>query len=233
MIKNTLTSFRTVMLTIGLLSGSSNVLSQVPFQKNDVLIKISPLSIVNPDLPVVEVGISYFISDRTALQFKYGKKVDFLNGKNGGLFQNQSEAVRYNGYKLLMELRHFVSRRFYGAFEIGYSHDLHSDTMGYEDDTILVVDEFTIGRHRTFFTGKVGFILYRMPHFVIDVYAGLGLKHLRKFVTELEFDESAGHESGDPVDNSFYEWYGPTYKPYEGTSLRISLGINLNYRFGR
>lgn len=189
-------------------------------KKGDVLVKISPLSIFDPFMPNIEIGASYFLEDNLGIQLKVGSKYD--------IFSLDDEYKTY-GFKCDLEYQYFIKRRIYLSIENGIAKNKYSDKMTYllsETDENEIEDNYYVLEEKIYFGPKFGIMLFPTERLLIDFYAGLSLQRNVRTVYELEFDESLGH-----VDPNLYEWFGQTYLPKEDYEPKISLGVNINFRF--
>ncbi len=189
--------------------------------KHDLLIKISPLSLLNPYFPCIETGASFFLEPNLAIQLKVGHKLDAFNW---------DDEFNTSGLKLALEYQYFIGRRMYLSIENGVIGNSYTGSMIYlesESSITEIEDTYKADEEIMFGMIKTGIALFLSQRWIIDFYGGFGIKYHRKTIEGLEFDEALGH-----IDPAFYEWgFGPEYKEFDGFSPRVTLGLNINFRF--
>ncbi len=187
--------------------------------KNDVFIKLAPLSFINPNFSTIDFGASYFLSDRLGVQVKFGIAP--------GVFEGESSRTTH-GLKMGIEYQYFVSRKIYVGFENGIS-SRHFDGMVLFYEPIgdqHIRDNFSAIEESLYIVPKFGVMLFVTNRLAVDFYAGLGLQRFSRKVFDLEFDETKGHR-----DFTTYEWLTtPNYTTKDEFRERVTIGLNINFR---
>lgn len=178
--------------------------------------KFAPANIFNPEFSSLDGAVSYYLTDKYAIEIKFGKKI--------GLINSAAEETKFDGYKIFAEVQRVVSRKMAVSFEFGFSsNDEAKELKYYNSADEPVLDNYIAVRKRWSAAPKLVIALYRKGNFLAEAFGGVGLKRVHKYVTEFEFDESAGDR-----DTAFYESLfggGPGYTTYWKTDVRVSLGI--------
>jgi hypothetical protein len=191
--------------------------------KRDILLNITPTSLVDPGLPRVEFGALYLFEDYFGIQLHFGGKIDVYN---------IDDEYYADGYSFSVEYKFFTKKRAYFSIENGITSNKYTDQMTYylsETDNTEIEDIYTVFEETMYIGPKFGLIFISSTHFVIDGFAGIGLQKKVRTVEELEFNESLGHIDANEL---FYEWgFGPSFRVKNEIEAKLFLGLNINYRF--
>ena len=198
-------------------------------KKNDVLIKFTPTSLADHNLPALELGAAWFFSNRMGVQLKYGREL--------GIDNLQAEPYRHDGDRILGEIQYFAFRTVYFAIEAGYSQNSSGARFNYNtlgDPTMHVNDDYWSKTTRKFVTMKAGIVIVSKSHFVLSGYAGVGPKRLVREIHDLEYNSSI-HEPTDEGDDLVIfpmpARDDDEITPEDKIGLRVSLGVDLCYKF--
>jgi hypothetical protein len=190
------------------------------YTRGDLLIKYSPLNILDLNMPSIDLGISYFPAYRIGIQLKYGQKLDVYRF---------DDPYKMSGFKVLLEGQYFINRYLYISVETGFHRNYFSDEMEYfpsAGDSLYIVDKYHVNDKRFTITPKAGYVLLITSHLSVDFYAGIGTQYHLRRIDDLEFDPLKGNE--DAVD--FYEWVGPTYNELDEWNMWLTFGLNINWK---
>ncbi|HEY0652745.1 MAG TPA: hypothetical protein VGD65_06440 [Chryseosolibacter sp.] len=183
-----------------------------------LLFKIVPGSMTNPEFSTLDFAISHFLSDKYAVEIKYGQKISL----------NEQSETKFDGHKIFIDLQRPVCQRIAVAIEFGYARNREVETLNYynalEEE---VIDKFYTLKQRYSVAPKMIAIFHRGKHFLFEGFGGIGIKRVQGSVTDLEFDESNGDRDYHEYEGLFVA--GPKYHPYRRTDVRVSLGLNLCY----
>ncbi len=186
----------------------------------DVLVKVSPLNLLHPVMSSIDGGVSWFVSDRYALQLKAGKKVGLLNFHEG---------FKHDGFKLLLEGQYYFRHPFYVAVEVGVQKNRFADVMNYypaPDATESIRDEYSVRVERMTFVNKIGVMLSVSERLSVDFCAGPGFQLQRRDILDLEFDEDKGHHDT----HEYYEWVRPPFAIRDSGGFWLTIGFNINWK---
>ena len=188
--------------------------------KHDLLFKITPTSILDPTFPKIEFGASFILDDKIGIQTKFAQKVDIFH---------MDDINRYDGYKFSIESQYLFSRKMYVAIENGILRNKLTDNMQYfvsSTDQTIIEDNYQALNEKVFAILKFGYIFYISKRLIFDCFAGVGLEYHQRTIEDLEFNPASGNL--DVID--FYEWFGPTYTEKREPGIRLSFGLNINWR---
>lgn len=193
-------------------------------RKNDFIIKHSPSSYFDQDLPTQEMGVTYFISSALAFQMKFGQKVSFDNSP-----------YQFNGYRVLAEVQWFRRKNFYFALEGAYSQNPSENVLRYYkdgDNNNLVGDRYTATTYKKWVVLKSGFMFVK-KRTVINIYWGIGPKFIRRSFRDFEFNsgkDMLASEGDDftPIDfDPFGENASLSHSEFK---LKFCTGVDFAYK---
>lgn len=183
--------------------------------KGTVALKLVPANIFNPELSTLDFAAAYYLTDKHAIQVRYGKKIGFFN-------YNYIE-TRYDGFTVFVDYQRVISRRLALAAEAGFSSNTEARRLRYENAAHETVeDKYYTLKERYSLTPKLIIAMYRKRHFYIEGFVGVGIKRVHNSVRDLAFNEALGDR-----DRAEYGLGGgPHYIPYKKTDARVALGLN-------
>lgn len=216
--------------------------------KNGLILKISPLSIANVNLPSFRLGVEYYPTNWSSIEIDYSQKI-ILPLDDGVAY---SVAAGGNGFRMSGELKIFPFRvrklflsdvsatqknnnslRYYTALEYYYYENYYPDVFKYqvsEFDSTKISDHYKVQIYVTGVHFKLGYIQNLGSRFLIDAFCGFGFETQIAHNFDLEYNPENGN-----IDPTFYEWIGgPPDDWYKDrtkhSKFKLVLGIKLCYR---
>lgn len=189
-----------------------------------LLIKISPLSFIEPETIVIQGGVEYFFNPKISFQTELGI--------NGGVFGIPSERGKNEDFSLWRsksEIK-FHQKKFYWGFEFFYV----------DKDFIRTDDYYTPFKQKIWYDkARINFQVYGTglkfgrQHWVsdnilLDSFVGIGIRSRFREIVVIELSEN---QNRDLFDGNF--WTGDRYR-FEGwdSVMQFSLGIKVGILTG-
>jgi len=208
-------------------------------QSNGYIIKFCPLSLIDEGtFPSIQGGLEIKVSDRLTWYNEIGIKY-----KKSSYEGADTSFVKSSGLRAKSELRYYYKRTesTLNAMEGGYiginvffNKDHHDSEIEYyhkKDSTILYADNIGVRKNIFGLNVVTGFQKTIIKHFLLDVYAGIGirLKFIRNISQEYDSNKDdlvtpiditiQGVRKGMDVDNGF------------SGIANLTLGFRLCYKF--
>jgi hypothetical protein len=205
-------------------------------QKEHVLLKISPLSLIDLNMPSVQAGI----------EFKLAKKITWYNevgvkyAKGIPDYYSDTNRIASNGFKLKSEVRYYfeTGRKFkydegdYVGANIFYVQEQHSRSILYRqaNSSSDLTDDFGVRKKIYGFNFVYGHQESLSKKFLIDFYGGLGMRFRTINTVSQEYNSNSDtfQNATDPKISEI----GENGDGKGGSSIlpNVTLGFRLCYR---
>ena len=193
------------------------------FQRNSVLVKWNPLSLIDVESTTQFSG-EYFVTSRSSVQAEVGYGPPFLSYGRSPLENRQAWRLRteYRLYRLRApELGRYLAIEGFAMTVNGVKPTYSSSHFSGNDAVVpFPMHKRVVGAHLKM--GEQG-ALGRSRHLYYDVYAGLGVRNVSVYadaVDGIPYVHSVGGQFSDP------------YRPRDRQWLpSVAFGIKLGYRF--
>lgn len=174
------------------------LLSTGGFAQNKATVKFSPLSAIDDaSFPTIQAGIEFNIHKRISWYNELGIKY-----RKGYYEKADTISLASKGFKAKTEFRYYwrnkTVRNFseslegpYFAFNIFYARDLHNTEIGYyylRDSSMSKTDDFGVKKTVWGLNVLAGNQKAISKKFLLDFYAGLGIRFRNVSATKKEFD---------------------------------------------
>ena len=219
---------------------TNTVQGQSPIDSSRFSVHAYPLELVDAiSRQMLTIGVEYKVTPRWAVVFGGGIKIreDYLS---------DTTWIRSEGYALRAEAKryfHMLLGRpgFYAAAEYRWVRSNGTTDLYYADTTLasdeelvtsFVVDAFGYLQDIQIANLKFGKVITK-KHFMMDVYAGIGIRWRSVTNTHLEFGNSPHHVLDQPRDpNLNYEDIKRSLGQFHtGAMINGSLGLRIGWRF--
>ncbi|WP_075351831.1 hypothetical protein [Algoriphagus marinus] len=189
-----------------------------------LLIKISPLSFIEPETIVIQGGVEYFFNPKISFQTELG-----INGGVFGIPSKRGKNEDFSLWRSKSEIK-FHQKKFYWGFEFFYV----------DKDFIRTDDYYTTFKQKIWYDkARINFQVYGTglkfgrQHWVsdnilLDSFAGIGIRSRFREIVVIELSEN---QNRDLFDGNF--WTGDRYR-FEGwdSVMQFSLGIKVGILTG-
>ncbi|NJK96960.1 MAG: hypothetical protein HC905_20390 [Bacteroidales bacterium] len=91
-----------------------------------------------------------------------------------------------------------------------------------------IEDYFSISDEKMFSVTKSGWVFYIGKHFLVDVYAGIGIEYGNR-----KFKDSVFNPINGGADPEIFNYFSPTYFEKQQFAPRYTVGANIGFYFNR
>ncbi|HMJ46440.1 MAG TPA: DUF3575 domain-containing protein [Ferruginibacter sp.] len=151
-------------------------------QTNKVLVKISPLALVDEvGFPAIQAGVEFMLSKNVSLYSEFGVKY-----RKGYYEFFDTSFFPSNGFKVKTELRYYFrhtdNSTFYGKYIAAnafFIRDSHNTVIGYNyqrDTSMAKIDNFGVKRNIFGINILYGYQYSFSRSFSFDIFGGVGLR---------------------------------------------------------
>ncbi|HKG08001.1 MAG TPA: hypothetical protein VKB19_16155 [Pedobacter sp.] len=184
-------------------------------------ISFSPLRLIDPVNPGLELGLERTYGRRLSTQLSVGYMKDFFN-----LYEY------FNGWRVAVEERIYLNParegKKYLAIDVVHMNVDYGDDSYFQTDTTknasYYTDTFDVSRKSWSFNIRAG-IKYPFKRFFIDLSAGLGVKY--RMTARSGFNEAGGIEREPRHPNARFE----ANKEGNFLTLSVPANVRVGYRF--
>ena len=210
---------------------TSNVFSQT----EKVLIKFCPLALADINMPTIQAGLEFNISNKISWYNEFGIKY------TKGLIESYADTsfVGSRGYKIKSEIRHyfrnkeqFIFNGPYFAVNAFFIKDLHNREITYLQNSTPPgkTDDFSVKKNVLGFNLVLGYQKRLTKNTFLDTYGGLGIRFRNICTVHEEYNKNTDTIL-DPTDPNVRE-IGERADANGGLSVlpNLTLGIRICFR---
>jgi hypothetical protein len=190
-----------------------------------LLVKISPLSFLEPETIVIQGGIEYFFTPKFSIQSEIG-----INGGVFGIPSDRGKNEDFSLWRSKSEIK-FHQKKFYWGFEFFYvQKDFIRTDDSYRPFKIKTWYDTAQINFQVFGTGlKFGHQVYISDNILLDSFIGFGIRSRYREIDVIELSEIQNREF---FDGNF--WAGDRYR-FNGwdSVMHFTIGIKVGILTGK
>jgi hypothetical protein len=212
------------------LSLFNNAFSQQEKKSGGIAIKISPLTLVEPNFPLIQGSLEIQFKNNWSIQPEVGIKIPSLIPKPDSAFFNS-----YSGYRLRLEVRKYFFLSFlpyktdrniyckpYLSASVMVSENKYNS--GYLSDSTNRLNEFGVKKKQAGIDARCGIQLIFFHRLIVDGYLGIGIK--KREIEDVQ--RMMYNDYQQPVDVNIHNISGDLSEN-SGFTLMLPVGIKIGY----
>lgn len=189
--------------------------------KRQTLVKISPLSLLEPETIVLQGGVEYFFNEKTSFQSEVG-----VNGGMFGLPSGRKKNSEMSLWRVKAALKLHTKKNYWGLEVFTVQKDfLRMDDFVSASPLALYYDHAKIDFQVYGAAVKFGRAIFTSSNLVIERFVSIGIRTRFREVTVLEFSQNQNPEFTESFDffGDRYRFQGWDAVPH--ASLGFKVGI--------
>jgi hypothetical protein len=198
---------------------SKNFAQQIPRLDKNILIKASPMALLEPETVVVQGGIEYFLSPKLSIQSEIG-----LNGGFIGISSGRGKNEQFSMWRTKNELKLYSAKNYWGVELFFVEKDFNrTDDYYYSSNSKTWYDKAHID-FQVLGTGlKLGKQKFISQNILLDSFVGIGIRTRYTKITMLKVSPIQNKEDENFLGSDRYRINGRDYIPHVTLGIKVGL----------